>query len=153
MSRSSTPRSSASSPLSTEEVHEPWFLASPQAQKAGVDVLAASLPPGSMTGAPKRRSCALLREIENERLRGVYSGVVGYMDVGGAGDFSVVIRSAFRWDVDRKSGSPASGSSDRDTWTVGAGGAVTSLSTEEGEYEEMMAKMSSTLRLFEAARS
>ncbi|KAL8771636.1 MAG: hypothetical protein Q9194_004834, partial [Teloschistes cf. exilis] len=65
--------------------------------KTGIDVLAASLPPGSMTGAPKRRSCALLHTIEDSQPRGVYSGVVGYMDVGGGGDFSVVIRSTFRW--------------------------------------------------------
>ncbi|KAL8958712.1 MAG: hypothetical protein Q9183_005783, partial [Haloplaca sp. 2 TL-2023] len=81
-SHSDTPRSSASSPLSTEEeTHESRFLSTSQApKKTGIDVLAASLPPGSMTGAPKRRSCALLRQIENEQPRGVYSGVVGYMD-------------------------------------------------------------------------
>ncbi|KAI4144254.1 MAG: hypothetical protein L6R39_004262 [Caloplaca ligustica] len=116
--------------------------------RTGIDVLAASLPPGSMTGAPKRRSCALLHEIEERQPRGVYSGILGYMDVGGGGDFSVVIRSAFRWDkntVNDKKGSEE----ERDTWTVGAGGAITSLSTEDGEWEEMMAKLGSTLRLFE----
>ncbi|KAG8531987.1 uncharacterized protein KY384_003623 [Bacidia gigantensis] len=107
--------------------------------KSGIDVLAASLPPGSMTGAPKLRSCQLLKFLE-ARPRGIYSGVVGYLDVGGGGDFSVVIRSAFRWDDPH---------SERDTWTIGAGGAITTLSTEEGEYEEMMAKLKSTLRLFE----
>ena len=64
----------------------------------GLDVLAASLPPGSMTGAPKKRSCELLQEIEGGMDRSLYSGVVGYMDVGGRGDFSVTIRSMFRWD-------------------------------------------------------
>ncbi|KAL8728839.1 MAG: hypothetical protein Q9181_005203 [Wetmoreana brouardii] len=115
--------------------------------KNGIDVLAASLPPGSMTGAPKRRSCTLLRQIEDEQPRGVYSGVVGYMDVGGAGDFSVVIRSAFRWDQDISFDEERK--EKNDVWTVGAGGAVTSLSTETGEWEEMMAKLGSTLRLFE----
>jgi len=61
----------------------------------GLDVLKASLPPGSMTGAPKKRSCEILRDIE-QRPRGIYSGVLGYLDVGGAGDFSVVIRTALR---------------------------------------------------------
>ncbi len=121
--------------------------------KTGIDVLASSLPPGSMTGAPKLRSCQILGEIE-KRERGVYSGVVGYMDVGGGGDFNVVIRSAFRWDDD----SPrAEGNDDTcseeiekgDTWTIGAGGAVTILSTADGEWEEMSAKLRSTLRLFE----
>ncbi|KAL9602867.1 MAG: hypothetical protein Q9219_001562 [cf. Caloplaca sp. 3 TL-2023] len=113
--------------------------------KTGIDVLAASLPPGSMTGAPKRRSCALLREMEGEQPRSIYSGVVGYMDVGGGGDFSVVIRSAFRWDTDEQPKDRIK----KDTWNVGAGGAITSLSTEEGEWEEMMAKLSSTLRIFQ----
>ena len=110
--------------------------------KTGIDVLAASLPPGSMTGAPKKRSCQLLQSIEQQKPRGVYSGVVGYMDVGGGGDFSVVIRSAVRWDDEQHE-------TDGDEWTIGAGGAVTSLSTEEGEWQEMLAKLKSTLRLFE----
>ncbi|MCJ1249899.1 para-aminobenzoate synthase, (PABA) [Trapelia coarctata] len=108
--------------------------------KEGIDVLAASLPPGSMTGAPKRRSCELLQEIEEHTPRSIYSGVLGYMSVSGGGDFSVVIRSAFKWDGD--------GEDEMDEWKIGAGGAVTELSTEEGEWEEMLTKMSSTMRLF-----
>ena len=68
-----------------------------------------------MTGAPKKRSCELLKDIENQRPRGLYSGVIGYLDVGGGGDFSVVIRTAFKWSNEAK-------------WRVGAGGAVTALS-------------------------
>ncbi|KAL8686766.1 MAG: hypothetical protein Q9224_005345, partial [Gallowayella concinna] len=86
--------------------------------KTGIDVLAASLPPGSMTGAPKRRSCALLRQIEEEKPRGIYSGVVDYMDVGGGGDFSVVIRSAFRWDDETYYDD--GWREKRNMWTVGA---------------------------------
>jgi len=112
----------------------------PGLSKEGIDVLAASLPPGSMTGAPKRRSCELLQEIEEHKPRSIYSGVLGYMSVGGGGDFSVVIRSAFKWDGNREG--------EMDEWRIGAGGAVTELSTEEGEWEEMMTKMSSTLGLF-----
>lgn len=137
---------------------------STHAAKTGIDILAASLPPGSMTGAPKLRSCQILRSLEN-RPRGVYSGVLGYMDVGGGGDFSVVIRSAVRWDRDARPKREASGENgvvggddvtdgdagneaEGDEWTIGAGGAVTSLSSEEGEWEEMLAKLRSTLRLF-----
>ena len=145
--------------------------------KTGIDILAASLPPGSMTGAPKLRSCQILQSLEHHP-RGIYSGVIGYMDVGGGGDFSVVIRTAVRWDTDARSptyknddvvgedtptneNGHAIGEADPtahpspspspsgDKWTIGAGGAVTSLSTEEGEWEEMIAKMKSTLRLFE----
>ncbi|KAL8788978.1 MAG: hypothetical protein Q9213_001387 [Squamulea squamosa] len=129
-----------------KHAQQPTSLARPAMNKTGIDVLAASLPPGSMTGAPKRRSCALLRQIEEQKPRGIYSGVVGYMDVGGGGDFSVVIRSAFRWDSDTSFDRDRQEM--RDTWTVGAGGAITALSTEEGEWEEMVAKLGSTLRVF-----
>ena len=143
----------------------------PARRKTGIDILAASLPPGSMTGAPKLRSCHILRELE-QRPRGAYSGVLGYMDVGGGGDFSVVIRSAVRWDRgvcrtreasggecgldgdgDAGDEEPVDGEEEEEEedeeWTIGAGGAVTSLSTEEGEWEEMLVKLKSTLRLFE----
>ncbi|MCJ1457471.1 para-aminobenzoate synthase, (PABA) [Mycoblastus sanguinarius] len=132
--------------------------------KTGMDVLSSSLPPGSMTGAPKLRSCQILQQLEN-RKRGVYSGVVGYIDVGGGGDFSVVIRSAVRWDDESGKRDEGKTEDDKachreprneneedekgDTWTIGAGGAVTSLSTEDGEWEEMLAKLKSTLRLFD----
>lgn len=118
--------------------------------QTGIDVLAASLPPGSMTGAPKRRSCQLLRGIEDYQPRSVYSGVLGYMCVGGRGDFSVVIRSMFKWDVEGQQ--DRSQHSMQDEWHIGAGGAVTSLSTEEGEWEEMKTKVMSTMGLFSGTR-
>ena len=114
-------------------------------QKTGIDVLAASLPPGSMTGAPKRRSCQILQDLECHEPRSAYSGVLGYMCVGGGGDFSVVIRSMYRWD-DATEG-------DTENWNIGAGGAVTGLSTEDGEWEEMMCKMESTMRVFGITRT
>ncbi|WPH03480.1 Hypothetical protein R9X50_00636000 [Acrodontium crateriforme] len=97
--------------------------------------LTRSLPPGSMTGAPKKRSCELLKEIEGQRSRGIYSGVLGYMDVGGGGDFSVVIRTAFKW-------------ANEDVWRIGAGGAVTALSEPEAEWEEMLTKRERLLDVF-----
>lgn len=111
--------------------------------QSGLNVLAASLPPGSMTGAPKKRSCELLQMIEDEP-RGIYSGVLGYLDVGGGGDFSVVIRTAYKWDA------PAGDSADRnlDQWHIGAGGAVTIQSTAQGEWEEMQAKRDALLGVF-----
>ncbi|PNS14455.1 hypothetical protein CAC42_3741 [Sphaceloma murrayae] len=92
---------------------------------SGIDVLQASLPPGSMTGAPKKRSCELLKQVEGSKRRRIYSGVLGYLDIGGGGDFSVVIRSAIRYN---------------DGWKIGAGGAITALSDPLAEYEEMMGK-------------
>ncbi|TVY31898.1 putative aminodeoxychorismate synthase [Lachnellula subtilissima] len=89
----------------------------------GLDVLAASLPPGSMTGAPKKRSCEILQSVEGGRERSLYSGVVGYMDVGGRGDFSVTIRSMYRWDDDFTS-TEAEGEEKQvmEKWHIGAGG-------------------------------
>ncbi|KAI9669812.1 MAG: para-aminobenzoate synthase, (PABA) [Caeruleum heppii] len=125
-----------------------------------IDLLAATLPPGSMTGAPKKRSCELLCELEDHQPRGIYSGVLGYMCVSGSADFSVVIRSAFKWTPtlhDKNALSSGSTGQIRsngverhayDEWRIGAGGAVTALSTAEGEYEEMKTKLNSTLGAF-----
>jgi para-aminobenzoate synthetase len=106
----------------------------------GLDVLAASLPPGSMTGAPKKRSCEILGKIEGGTERGLYSGVVGYMCASGRGDWSVTIRSMFRWDDE--------GDDEEEVWRIGAGGAVTILSTAEGEAEEMFTKLAGPLGVF-----
>ncbi|KAK0651940.1 ADC synthase [Cercophora newfieldiana] len=106
----------------------------------GLDVLAASLPPGSMTGAPKKRSCEILKEIEGGKARSLYSGVVGYMCASGRGDWSVVIRAMFKWDDE--------GAEGEEVWRIGAGGAVTILSTAEGEREEMFTKLAGPLRVF-----
>lgn len=109
----------------------------------GFDILASSLPPGSMTGAPKKRSVEILQALEGgDEARGVYSGVLGYMSVCGGGDWSVIIRSAYRYDDDDGEG----GGGGR--WWLGAGGAVTALSTPEGEWDEMKVKLDSTLQAF-----
>ncbi len=112
----------------------------PRPYPTGISLLHASLPPGSMTGAPKKRTCALLTNIEDHQPRSIYSGVIGYMDVGGGGDFSVVIRTSFRWDDEQ-----AGLDDGEEIWRVGAGGAVTGLSTATGEWEEMLAKLESNL--------
>jgi len=105
----------------------------------GHRALRQTLPPGSMTGAPKKRSCEILDRLE-ERRRGVYSGVLGYLDVGGGGAFSVCIRTAVsNADEDRDG---------RQTWRVGAGGAITVLSDVEAEWREMNTKLESVLRAF-----
>lgn len=121
----------------------------------GLDVLAASLPPGSMTGAPKKRSCELLQQIEQHRERSLYSGVVGYMCVTGRGDWSVTIRSLFRWDDERvtvqgqgEEEYAQQSEEEHEVWRIGAGGAVTILSTPEGEREEMFTKLAGPLRVF-----
>ncbi|KAI0673389.1 para-aminobenzoic acid synthetase [Trametes maxima] len=130
----------------------------------GWEVLRASLPPGSMTGAPKKRSVEILRDLEGDE-RGIYSGVLGYADVGGGGDWAVIIRSCFKHDERPGTTSnddavghrgetdtpPCEGSSRchlMDEWTLGAGGAITALSDPVAEWDEMITKVESVLRAF-----
>ena len=117
-------------------------------QSTGIDVLSVSLPPGSMTGAPKKRSCSLLTGMEeaaSRHERSLYSGVVGYVCVTGRGDWSVTIRSLFRWDDET---TVSDGGSEHNVWHIGAGGAVTILSTPAGEREEMFTKLAGPLGVF-----
>ncbi|KAF2660183.1 para-aminobenzoate synthase [Lophiostoma macrostomum CBS 122681] len=110
----------------------------------GIDAFIASLPPGSMTGAPKKRSCELLQTLEHGPRRGMYAGVMGYLDVGGGGDFSVIIRTAVK--VDAKQ--PSLRAEETDLWTINAGGAITAQSTPESEFEEMRTKLESVAQAF-----
>lgn len=117
-------------------------LKSPNMAVHGLTALAQCLPPGSMTGAPKERSCMHLRTIE-ARKRGIYSGVMGYLDLGGGGSFSVMIRTAFAC-----SGRDDHREERQQTWRIGAGGAVTTLSTAEGEWNEMLTKLNTICNIF-----
>jgi para-aminobenzoate synthetase len=107
----------------------------------GWEVLRSSLPPGSMTGAPKKRSVEILNTLEDDQ-RGIYSGVLGYWDVGGGGDWAVTIRTCVHHADDPRSGT------DGTTWTIGAGGAITALSDPEAEWEEMLLKLQGVLNAF-----
>ncbi|KAF2742917.1 para-aminobenzoate synthase [Sporormia fimetaria CBS 119925] len=115
-----------------------------KAEMLGFEAFVESLPPGSMTGAPKKRSCELLQVAEKKKRRGIYSGVIGYLDIGGAGDFSVVIRTAVK--VETRDGD---GDEEEDTWCIGAGGAITAQSDPTAEYEEMLGKFRSASRAFQ----
>ncbi|KAI0462296.1 hypothetical protein LJB42_004384 [Komagataella kurtzmanii] len=110
---------------------------------SGIDILSQSLPPGSMTGAPKKRSVELLQRLENNQPRGLYSGVCGYWSVNNHSDWSVVIRSTFHYPNDNKN------TESTNCWRIGAGGAITVLSTADGEYEEMAVKLERALQAFE----
>jgi anthranilate synthase component 1 len=57
------------------------------------DVLVASFPAGTLTGAPKVRAMELIDELEPVR-RGVYGGAVGYLDAAGDLDMAIAIRTA-----------------------------------------------------------
>lgn len=57
------------------------------------DVLTATFPAGTLTGAPKVRAMELIDELEPVR-RGVYGGAVGYLDAAGDLDVAIAIRTA-----------------------------------------------------------
>jgi len=119
-------------------------LKSPNMAVHGLTALQRCLPPGSMTGAPKERSCMHLRNIE-ARKRGIYSGAMGYLDLGGGGSFSVLIRTAFTCSAEPQGR--------QQTWRIGAGGAVTTLSTAEGEWQEMLTKLRTVCNVFAPSES
>jgi anthranilate synthase component 1 len=60
--------------------------------KDALDVLKASFPAGTVSGAPKVRAMQIIEELEPTR-RGPYAGAVGYLGFGGNMDFCITIRS------------------------------------------------------------
>ncbi len=95
------------------------------------EAIAAAFPAGSMTGAPKVSTMAILDSLEDGVARGMYSGVVGYFSATGASDLSVVIRTLV---MSRK---PGAG-----TWdlSLGVGGAITADSSPAEEWDEVRTK-------------
>lgn len=91
-----------------------------------VDLIKATFPMGSMTGAPKISAMKIIEEIESTK-RGVYSGAVGYFEPNGNFDFNVIIRSIL-YNASKKYVS----------YSVGS--AITSKSEPEKEYEECLLK-------------
>jgi anthranilate synthase component 1 len=59
-----------------------------------IDVLRATLPAGTVSGAPKVRAMQIIDELESTR-RGPYAGVVGYIDFTGQLDTAIAIRTMF----------------------------------------------------------
>ncbi len=94
--------------------------------KNPVELIKETFPMGSMTGAPKISSMKIIEELE-ETKRGLYSGTVGYFDPHGNFDFNVVIRSIL-YNATKKYVS------------YSVGGAITSKSNPENEYQECLLK-------------
>ncbi len=97
-------------------------------------ILRATFPMGSMTGAPKIAAMQYIEQLESRR-RGLYSGAMGYyLPQSGDFDFNVLIRS-FLYNAHRAYLS----------WQVG--GAIVFDSVEAEEYEECWVKMRPLLRV------
>jgi para-aminobenzoate synthetase component 1 len=97
------------------------------------EILHATFPMGSMTGAPKIRAMQLIEHYESSR-RGLYSGSIGYVDAAGNFDFNVVIRSLqYRQDSGYLS--------------FQVGSAITYDSDPEREYEECLLKAKALLEV------
>ncbi|MDT8450524.1 MAG: anthranilate synthase component I [Wenzhouxiangellaceae bacterium] len=58
-----------------------------------IDVLRATFPAGTLSGAPKVRAMEIIAELEPVR-RGIYAGAVGWMNRHGEADFAIAIRTA-----------------------------------------------------------
>ncbi len=99
-----------------------------------LDLLAASFPGGSITGAPKLRAMEIITGIEREA-RGVYCGAIGWLGFTGDMDLNIAIRT-----VTFQEG----------TASFHAGGGVTALSDGEAEYRETLDKAERVFAAFEA---
>ena len=89
-----------------------------------VDLLRASFPGGSITGAPKIRSMEIIDELEPTE-RSVYTGAIGYIGFDGSTDLNIAIRTMIL-------------SNGRAYWQVGGG--IVADSDPEAEFEETLHK-------------
>ncbi|HEX4216333.1 MAG TPA: aminodeoxychorismate synthase component I [Candidatus Dormibacteraeota bacterium] len=104
--------------------------------RSTVDAIRACFPGGSMTGAPKIRTMEIIDRLEGAG-RGVYSGALGSIALGGAVDLGMVIRTIVL------AGGRAS---------VGAGGAIVAQSDPDREVEEMLLKAQPMLETIARSR-
>ena len=102
-----------------------------------LDAVAACFPAGTLSGAPKVRAMELIEEVEITR-RGLYGGVVGYLDFAGNADFAIAIRTALM-----RGG----------TAYVQAGGGVVADSNGPYEYTEAANKAKAVLAAIAAAET
>jgi len=101
-----------------------------------VDALAAGLPAGTLTGAPKIRAMEIIDEFEKERRGAVYAGAIGYFAADGSMDTCIVLRTALVKDG---------------TMYVQAGGGVVADSVPEAEYQETVNKAKALMTAAEEA--
>jgi anthranilate synthase component 1 len=90
-----------------------------------IDALAAGLPAGTLSGAPKIRAMQIIDEFEKEKRGAAYAGAVGYFAADGSMDTCIVLRTALVKDG---------------IMYVQAGGGIVADSVPEAEYEETVNK-------------
>ena len=102
-----------------------------------VDILNMSFPPGSMTGTPKIKAMNLCTQLENYT-RGIYSGVLGWLNTNGTLNLSVIIRTLILRD---------------DYFEFQVGGAITHDSEPLSELEETVTKAKSICKLLKITQA
>ncbi|GAA3038544.1 anthranilate synthase component I [Gordonia defluvii] len=105
--------------------------------RTALDAVTACFPAGTLSGAPKVRAMELIEEHEITR-RGLYGGVVGYLDFAGDADTAIAIRTALLHDGKAY---------------VQAGAGVVADSNPEYEYNEARNKASAVLNAIAAAET
>lgn len=98
------------------------------------EILKATFPMGSMTGAPKKRVMELIEQYEKTK-RGIFSGAVGYISPDNDFDFNVVIRSIMYNNATKY-------------LSFQAGSAITFYSDPEKEWEECLLKADAMKKIF-----
>lgn len=100
------------------------------------DIIEATFPMGSMTGAPKKSAMQLIHRYESFN-RGVFSGMLGYLKPDGVADFNVLIRTIFYDKLQKKI-------------FIAVGSAITAGAVAEKEYEECLIKLQPLLKAIHA---
>ncbi len=106
-----------------------------RSDKTCFDALAAALPAGTLSGAPKIRAMEIIDELETKK-RGAYGGAIGYISFNGNFDSCITIRTGVF-----KNGHAY----------VQAGGGIVYDSKPEAEYMESVNKASAMLKAIEEA--
>jgi para-aminobenzoate synthetase component I len=98
---------------------------------SSIDALISMLPGGSITGCPKKRAVEIIDELE-PLTRGIYTGVIGYIDPNQNLDFSIAIRTIIKKE---------------ERVLLQVGGGIVLDSTSKSEYKETLDKAKSFMKI------